>query len=97
MVTFRGEAYNSVGTFHFKNSTPLVANSCTGTSQSVASSNAVTASRRVFAVADMTGDGKPDIMVVHPESTTIGWLTSESGFTAFVSRADVGTHRAIVF
>jgi len=49
----------------------------------------------VFAVADMTGDSKPDIMVVFPDTTTISWMTSESNYTVVNSRT-IGTHRAHV-
>jgi len=44
----------------------------------------------------MTGDGKPDIMLVHPETMTIEWLSSESDFTSVQYRTNVGSHRAIV-
>lgn len=49
----------------------------------------------VFGVADMTGDGKSEILVVDPDSMTIHWLTSESGYTTHESRS-IGTQRGVV-
>lgn len=49
----------------------------------------------VVGVADMTGDGKSEILVVEPESMTINWITSESGYTSFQTRT-IGTQRAVI-
>ncbi|GMU39119.1 MAG: hypothetical protein HS104_02385 [Polyangiaceae bacterium] len=46
-------------------------------------------------VADMTGDGKSEILVVEPDSMTINWITSESGYTSFQTRT-IGTQRAVI-
>jgi len=96
MVVYRAEGNPLPGYFHYKNSTPSVPNSCTGTGQSVTSTNASRPRVRVFAVSDMTGDGKPELMRVYPETMTIEWLTSESDFHTYQSRSNVGTHHAIV-
>ncbi|MCE7891027.1 MAG: hypothetical protein DYH12_15245 [Sorangiineae bacterium PRO1] len=49
----------------------------------------------VVGVADMTGDGKSEILVVEPDSMTINWITSESGYTSFQTRT-IGTQRAVI-
>jgi predicted nucleic-acid-binding Zn-ribbon protein len=43
----------------------------------------------------MTGDGKSEIMLVHPDTMTIQWMTSESGYTTVYSRT-IGSQRSIV-
>ena len=96
MVVYRGESGSSPGYFHFKNSTPSVANSCSGTGQTVQYAAFNRPRFRVFAVSDMTGDGKPDIMLVHPETMTIEWMFSDTNFFSGDIRTNVGTHRAIV-
>jgi hypothetical protein len=35
---------------------------------------------RAFAVADMTGDGKEEMVLIHTDTMTIEWRTSESGY-----------------
>jgi hypothetical protein len=49
----------------------------------------------VFGVADMTGDGKAEVLVVNPDTMTFNWITSESGYTSFQSRT-IGTQRGVV-
>lgn len=51
---------------------------------------------RVSAVSDMTGDSKADIVVQHPDSGLLYWLTSESDYSALNVRL-TGDHRAVVF
>jgi len=95
MVVYRGESGSTPGYFSFKNSTPSMPNVCNGSSQTLTFAGLNQPRLRVFAVSDMTGDGKPEIMIVHPEIMRIEWLTSESAFSTSVFR-DIGNHRAIV-
>jgi hypothetical protein len=95
MVTYRGQTWSDPGWFYFKNATPSSPNGCTGSTSSVSYQYGNRARQRVFAVADMTGDGKPEIMLVHPDTMTIQWMTSESGYTTVYSRS-IGSQRSIV-
>ncbi len=95
LAVYRGASWSGPGWFHFKNATPTVVNSCTGSTASVYYTYGNRVRQRVFAVADMTGDGKSEIMMVHPETMTIRWMTSESGYTTANNRT-IGSHRAIV-
>ena len=95
MVTYRGQTWSGPGWFYFKNATPSSPNGCTGSTSSVSYQYGNRARQRVFAVADMTGDGKPEIMLVHPDTMTIQWMTSESGYTTVYSRT-IGSRRSIV-
>ncbi|MCL4754632.1 MAG: hypothetical protein KJ015_31040 [Myxococcales bacterium] len=49
----------------------------------------------VFAVSDMTGDGKAEILIVNPDTMTVNWLTSQSDYTIWESRT-IGNQRAVV-
>ena len=84
---YRGESYTTAGKLWFKKTTPLSPNSCSGASYAVSSAPANRPSVRMFAVSDLTGDGKPDIMVIDSESNVISWRTSESNFTVIQSRS----------
>jgi hypothetical protein len=95
MVTYRGQTWSDPGWFYFKNATPSSPNGCTGSTSSVSYQYGNRARQRVFTVADMTGDGKPEIMLVHPDTMTIQWMTSESGYTTVYSRT-IGSQRSIV-
>ena len=95
MTVFRSTDWSGPGWFHFKNATPNAPNSCTGSTASVYYPYGNLVRQRVFAVADMTGDGKPEIMLVNPDTMTIRWMTSESGYTTAYSRT-LGSQRSIV-
>lgn len=92
MVVYRGSTWDGPGQFYFKNSTP---GSCTGSTQTITYDYGNRVRQRVFAVADMTGDGNPEIMLVQPDGMTIRWMTSESGYTTVLSRS-IGSQRSIV-
>ena len=94
MAVFRGLGAPTPGLFNFKNSTPLTANSCTGSSASVSFVSVTKPGTRVFAVSDMDGDKKPDIMFVQPGGATIYWLGSKA-FGSISSRT-IGSYRSIV-
>jgi len=92
MVVYRGQTWDGPGYFYFKNATP---GSCTGATQTVYYQYGSRVRQRVFGVADMTGDGKSDIMLVNPDTMRIQWMTSESGYTTVYSRS-IGSQRSIV-
>jgi hypothetical protein len=51
---------------------------------------------RVFGVADMTGDGKSEIVFVDPDYGTIYWATSESDYGTSYYR-NIGNERMVFF
>ena len=51
---------------------------------------------RVFAVADMTGDGKPEIMSLVQDFHQIRWFSSESNYT-LVTYRDAGDRNLVLF
>ena len=52
--------------------------------------------QRVWAVPDMTGDGRPEIVILQPDLGTLRWLTSESEYTEMFYR-QLGYPDAVVF
>jgi hypothetical protein len=92
-VVYRHGAYDGSGSYKFKNSTS--SGGCTGGTYSVSSYYSRRIRTRTFAVSDMTGDGKPEIMYVDPDFMTIFWLTSESNYTTGGFRT-IGDQRAIL-
>jgi hypothetical protein len=62
--------------------------SCNGTSWSPISCALCGIRTRVLAVADLTGDGKEEIVLIHADEMIIQWLTSESSY----NRGHVDTH-----
>jgi len=76
MAFYNGTGFSGQGMFSFRNSTPSTPGSCPGPDLDMYHSFARQPGTRVFAVADMTGDGKPEIMVINPGSNVIYWLKS---------------------
>jgi hypothetical protein len=100
MVVYRPDEGSTAGQlptgwFFFKNSTPL--GGCGGNASSVYWQLWWTTARiRTLAVADMTGDGKSEILGLHPNDGTLRWLKSENNY-AFSQVRDIGTQYAIFF
>ncbi|GMV27830.1 MAG: hypothetical protein AMXMBFR58_38610 [Phycisphaerae bacterium] len=69
--------------------------SCNGTQTNYALWSLNRPRNMVFAVSDMTGDGKAEILIVDPDTMTINWLTSQSDYTIWESRT-IGNQRAVV-
>jgi len=68
----------------YKAPTPTVLNSCSGSTSTVtlSYSNAPKGPRvQAFAVSDMTGDGKPDVLIVDPDKTSVHLCSSGQNFT----------------
>jgi len=97
MAVFPTDSHLSPAKLLFKNSTPSSPGACNG-SFGLASYIGMGASPRyqIFAVSDMTGDGKPDVMAIYPETMTVRVLTSQSSFTQWqtYSLPSTITHRA---
>lgn len=91
-VVYRGSTYDGPGYFYFKNATP---GGCTGSTQSIYYQFGNRVRQRAFAVADMTGDGRPEIMLVQPDAMQIQWMKSEDGYT-IVNTRTIGNERSIV-
>jgi len=85
------------GIFAFKNSTPIQPNSCTGATFGYGVlGKAIGRPRlRVFAVSDVTGDGKQDILAVDPDTMSVQVLKSESNFMPSTIH-HFANHRAIL-
>ncbi|MCC6216707.1 MAG: hypothetical protein IT376_17740 [Polyangiaceae bacterium] len=94
LAIYRGDGYTADGWLKFKTTPSGVC--ANGSTYSVSNSTVKRPRMRVFPVSDMTGDAEPDIVVQHPDSGVLYWLTSESDFTAMNARA-TGDHRAVVF
>ncbi|MCL2823257.1 MAG: hypothetical protein FWD57_04635, partial [Polyangiaceae bacterium] len=87
----------ATGTIYFKNSTPSSPNACNGSTISKSVSLSNWRKTKVFVVSDITGDGKPEILLFDPEAMNVRWLTSESGYTSYGSTTiNVGGPRAIL-
>ncbi len=69
--------------------------SCNGTQTNYALWSLNRPRNMVFAVSDMTGDGKAEILIVNPDTMTVNWLTSQSDYTIWESRT-IGNQRAVV-
>ncbi|MCL2825046.1 MAG: hypothetical protein FWD57_13740, partial [Polyangiaceae bacterium] len=96
MAVFRGDSYLSPARFYFKSSTPSSPNSCNGSGSSAYYNSMIARPRyQIFAVSDMTGDGKPDIMVIYPETMSVGVVKSPN-FTLMqtYTMPSTITHRA---
>lgn len=94
MAIFRASSFSDPAWLSIKNANGG-SSACNGTAtnQSFAALNRPR--NIVFGVADMTGDGKSEILVVEPDILTVNWVTSDSGYTAYQSRT-FGTQRAVV-
>lgn len=92
MLVYRGKTFDGPGYFWFKNATP---STCTGSEQTIDHQSTNRVRQRVFGVADMTGDGQGEIMVVQPDTMTIQWLTSDDGYQTVITRT-IGNERSIV-
>lgn len=79
MVLYRATAFDQNGTLHFKNVTGTQLD-CSG-STNVLSAGVARPRQRVYGVADMTGDGRSEILIVEPDAGIVRWRTSESGYT----------------
>jgi len=88
MVVYRATSFDQNATLYFKNVTGVVGD-CNGGTNAL-SAGTKRPRQRVFGVADMTGDGKSEILIVEPEGGIVRWLTSESGYTSG-SSASFGT------
>ena len=51
---------------------------------------------KVSADSDITGDGKPDILLFEPQTMKVRWLTSESGCMSYSPAIVVGGPRTIL-
>ncbi|MBI4703522.1 MAG: VCBS repeat-containing protein [Deltaproteobacteria bacterium] len=91
MALFRAYSYNGPGTVYMRNS---LSTACNGTNRNVSWSS-YSVRRRLFGVRDMTGDGKPDILVVDPEPMIIDWIESETDYGSKQSRS-IGGETAVV-
>jgi hypothetical protein len=95
MFYYHGAGYSGSGCFNIKTATPSVPGSCSGAISGITSSHVYDPRAQVFAVYDITGDGKPDLMKINPNDTRILWFTSESNF--LIGRSvDFGNPMAIV-
>ena len=92
MAVFRSGSYTDPGTIYTRLS---VVGGCNGQSHNVYCSWCPRTRRRVFAVPDMTGDGKDEIMMVMPDEMNIFWFSSESDYTLATQR-QLGSTYAIV-
>jgi hypothetical protein len=77
MATYN--ATNGIGRIYFHNVSSTTGD-CSGAYSFVAPAGITRIRQRVYGVADMTGDGVNDILVVDADAGTIRWLTSESGY-----------------
>jgi hypothetical protein len=96
MAVFRSNQY--AGSWvHIRNTTPT-ANGCAGQIQSFPFDDQFFGRirTRVFAVADMTGDSKPELVRLSPDYGWIEWRTSESDW-ATPYYVWVGNQRAVFF
>ena len=76
MGIFRADTYGAGGTIFTRSS---VVGACNGANLNVACANCGVRSR-VFAVGDMTGDGRDEIIAIHPDLMLIEWRASESSY-----------------
>ncbi len=94
MAVFRAPDYSTSAGIFMKAST---VSACTGQSYANIWHPSLGRPRiRSSVVADMTGDGAPELIFVHPDTMTITWATSESNYTVLNSR-QIGTQRAVFF
>jgi hypothetical protein len=91
-VVYRGSTYDGPGYYYFKNATP---GTCTGTTQTIYYQYGNRVRQRAFGVADMTGDGRPEIMLVQPDTMQIQWMKSDNDYTQ-VNVRTIGNERSIV-
>ena len=83
MAYFRGNS-GANGVVSYKAPTATVLNSCSGSTSTVtlSYSNAPKGPRvQAFAVSDMTGDGKPDVLIVDPDKMAVHLCSSGQNFT----------------
>lgn len=92
MALFRATSYDGPGQLFTRLSVPPA---CNGQDQNVSCPWCPRIRRRVWAVKDMTGDAKTEIMMLEPDSMSISWFTSESDYTLSDGRV-LGSAWAIV-
>ncbi|MCC6217596.1 MAG: VCBS repeat-containing protein [Polyangiaceae bacterium] len=73
-----------------------VASSCNGGTAVNTSCAACGVRTRVVAVADMTGDGREELLLVQPDTGAIEWRTSESGYVTVGGTWATGEPTALV-
>jgi hypothetical protein len=83
LAIFRAQSYSSPGKIFTRLS---VNGSCAGADYSVSCTSCSRVRQRAWAVPDMTGDGRPEILILQPDFGTLRWLTSESEYTVIFSR-----------
>jgi hypothetical protein len=83
MALFRASSFDDPGWIYARLS---VDGACNGQDHNVYCSWCPGVRRRVWAVSDMTGDGKTEILMLSPDTMTLHWFTSESDFTTAYSR-----------
>ena len=91
---FRASSASASSAFYFRNKAPSLPNQRTaayGVSYTPWNWSKV----REFAVADMTGDGKQEIMVLDPEAMQVIWLKSETNYVTPEGRS-LPSHRAFL-
>jgi hypothetical protein len=95
LAVYRADGWGSTnpGWFHFKTAP---SGGCGGASYSVSASWWNRIRTRTFVVADMTGDSKPEIMGIDPDTGTVLWLRSDEDYTMGDTRS-AGTQRAVFF
>jgi hypothetical protein len=90
-VTFTAPTYGGSGSLAFQNSN---GGNCFG-AITIRSNTAWDRPRmRPFGVHDITGDGKPDIILLDPDSMTFYWARSESDYATQNSRT-LGDQRSV--
>ena len=83
LALFRGQSFSSPGKIFTRVS---VNGSCAGGDYNLSCTWCSRVRHRAWAVRDMTGDGRPEILILEPDLGTLRWLTSESAYTESLSR-----------
>ncbi|MCL2825702.1 MAG: VCBS repeat-containing protein, partial [Polyangiaceae bacterium] len=69
---------------------------CTGATQTWSVPTSGWKKTKVFAVSDMSGDGKPDILLVNPDTMQVKWLRSNFNYTSNGTVLTLGSPDAVL-
>jgi len=75
---------------------PNAVNPCSGVSQGWSLPTSGWKKTKVFAVSDMTGDGKQDLLLLNPLTMQLKWLRSDVNYTSSGTTITIGTIHAVL-
>jgi hypothetical protein len=93
LALFRAQTFSGPGMILTRSS---VNGSCAGADYNLSTPSFPRVRYRLWAVRDMTGDGRPEILILNPDLSRLFWATSESEYTETFTRYLADAHVVVL-